>query len=84
MKDLQGRVISIRSHALRLEEELRSLRSGEVSNVQRVQEIQQQLEAARNTASTPCRSLFMCPNDVTAPHWLAAFECATSSPYPQL
>lgn len=51
VKDLQGRVISIRSHALRLEEELRSLRSGEVSNVQRVQEIQQQLEAARNTAS---------------------------------
>jgi predicted nucleic acid-binding Zn-ribbon protein len=50
VSDLQGKVVNVRSHALRLEEELRSLRSGEVSNVHRVSELQQELEEARAAA----------------------------------
>lgn len=50
---LQGKVIQIRSHALKLEEELRALRSGEVSNVYRVSELRDELEVAQQTAGAP-------------------------------
>ena len=51
---LQGKVIQIRSHALKLEEELRALRSGEVSNVYRVSELRDELEVAQQTAGAGC------------------------------
>jgi predicted nuclease with TOPRIM domain len=47
---LHGKVMQIQSHALKLEEELRALRSGEVSNVHRVSEIREELELAQETA----------------------------------
>jgi predicted nuclease with TOPRIM domain len=58
---LNGKVIQIRSHALKLEEELRALRSGEVSNVHRVSEIREELELAQETAGVLLDEAYFCP-----------------------
>lgn len=43
VSQLQGKVVNIRSHALKLEDELRSMSGGEASNVHRTAELQKEL-----------------------------------------
>lgn len=44
--------MSIRSHALKLEDELRAMNSGKSSNVQRVNELQQEVQIQKKNAGT--------------------------------
>ena len=48
--ELHGKVVSIRSHALKLEDELRAMNSGKSSNVQRVNELQQEVQIQKKNA----------------------------------
>jgi predicted nuclease with TOPRIM domain len=48
--ELHGKVVNIRSHALKLEDELRGMNSGKSSNVQRVNELQQEVQIQKKNA----------------------------------
>jgi predicted nuclease with TOPRIM domain len=56
--ELHGKVVSIRSHALKLEDELRAMNSGKSSNVQRVNELQQEVQIQKKHAGVI--SLTLC------------------------
>lgn len=50
VSQLQGKVVNIRSHALKLEDELRSMSGGEASNVHRTAELQKELRMQKTAA----------------------------------
>lgn len=50
VSQLQGKVVNIRSHALKLEDELRSMSGGEASNVHRTAELQKELRKQKAAA----------------------------------
>lgn len=66
--ELHGKVVSIRSHALKLEDELRAMNSGKSSNVQRVNELQQEVQIQKKNAGTQSTCLWQLPAGLCAVH----------------
>lgn len=56
ISQLQGKVVNIRSHALKLEDELRTMSGGEASNVHRTAELQKELRSQKAAAGMECLS----------------------------